>query len=66
MGCGSYNSCDRSSCSDDERAEAEWVADEIEILIDSGRTAQEIAIIYHENRYASLLEEAISRAAYDV
>jgi DNA helicase-2/ATP-dependent DNA helicase PcrA len=47
--------------SDDERAEAEWVADEIEILIDSGRTAQEIAVIYHENRYAGLLEEAISR-----
>jgi DNA helicase-2/ATP-dependent DNA helicase PcrA len=46
---------------DNETAEAEWVGDEIGILIDSGRTAEEIAVIYHEHRYATLLEEAITR-----
>lgn len=46
---------------DSETAEAEWVGDEIGILIDSGRTAEEIAVIYHEHRYATLLEESISR-----
>ncbi|HEY9755566.1 MAG TPA: UvrD-helicase domain-containing protein, partial [Oculatellaceae cyanobacterium] len=46
---------------DSETAEAEWVGDEIGILIDSGRTAEEVAVIYHEHRYATLLEESISR-----
>lgn len=44
-----------------EAAEAEWVAQEIENLLSSGRNPQDIAILYRYNRYASLVEEALFR-----
>ena len=61
LGCCTDHRDYRSSTAENELVEAEWVADEIGILIDSGRTAQDIAVIYHEHRYAAILEEAISR-----
>lgn len=44
-----------------EAAEAEWVAQEIENLLASGRNPQDVAILYRYNRYASLVEEALFR-----
>ena len=44
-----------------ETLEAEWVADEIQVLLDSGRNPQDIAILYRYNRYASMVEEALFR-----
>jgi len=44
-----------------EKAEAEWVADEIQILVDSGRPLRDMAVLYRYHRYASILEEALSR-----
>lgn len=45
----------------DEMAESEWVADEVQILIDSGRQSGEIVVLYRQNSYAILIEEALSR-----
>ncbi|HEY9784610.1 MAG TPA: UvrD-helicase domain-containing protein, partial [Candidatus Obscuribacterales bacterium] len=45
----------------DEVAETEWVADEMQILIDSGRQASDAVILYRHNRYAMLVEEALTR-----
>ena len=44
-----------------ESHEAEWVANEIQALLDSGRNPQDIAILYRYNRYASMIEEALFR-----
>jgi len=44
-----------------ESAEAEWVADETAILIDSGRSPQDIAVLYRYHRYGLIIEEAMSR-----
>ncbi len=44
-----------------EAAECEWVADEVMILIDSGRLPSEIVVLIRENKYSVLLEEALSR-----
>jgi DNA helicase-2/ATP-dependent DNA helicase PcrA len=45
----------------DEHAEAERVADEIQLLLDGGRKASEIAILYRYHRFALIIEEALSR-----
>jgi superfamily I DNA/RNA helicase/very-short-patch-repair endonuclease len=47
--------------SESEQAEAEWVADEISILIDSGRNPKDIAVLYRYHRYGIIIEEALSR-----
>ncbi len=47
--------------SESEQAEAEWVADEVSILIDSGRNPQDIAVLYRYHRYGIIIEEALSR-----
>ncbi len=47
--------------SESEQAEAEWVADEVSILIDSGRNPQEIGVLYRYHRYGIIIEEALSR-----
>jgi DNA helicase-2/ATP-dependent DNA helicase PcrA len=44
-----------------ESLEAEWVASEIQSLLDNGRNPQDIAILYRYNRYASMVEEALFR-----
>ncbi len=44
-----------------EAQEAEWVASEIQLLLDTGRNPQDVAILYRYNRYASLVEEALFR-----
>jgi DNA helicase-2/ATP-dependent DNA helicase PcrA len=44
-----------------EAAEADWVADETLILIDSGRGPQDIAVLYRYHRYGIIIEEALSR-----
>jgi DNA helicase-2/ATP-dependent DNA helicase PcrA len=46
---------------DSESQEAEWVAGEIQTLLESGRNPQDIAILYRYNRYASMVEEALFR-----
>ncbi|MBA3860288.1 MAG: hypothetical protein C0507_25555, partial [Cyanobacteria bacterium PR.3.49] len=45
----------------DEMAESEWVADEMQILIDSGRQSGEMVVLYRQNNYAILIEEALTR-----
>lgn len=45
----------------DELSEAEWVADEIQILLDSGRSPSDIAVLYRYHRYALIVEEALSK-----
>ena len=47
--------------SESEQAEAEWVADEISILIDSGRNPQDIGVLYRYHRYGIIIEEALLR-----
>jgi len=44
-----------------EAQEAEWVASEIQLLLDTGRNPQDVAILYRYNRYASMIEEALFR-----
>lgn len=44
-----------------EAHEAEWVASQVQQLLDIGRNPQEIAILYRYNRYASMVEEALFR-----
>jgi superfamily I DNA/RNA helicase/very-short-patch-repair endonuclease len=46
----------------DENAEAEWVVQQCRKLIAGGRDAGQIAVLYQEPRYGSLLEEAIAAA----
>lgn len=45
----------------DEHAEAERVADEIQLLLDGGRKPTEIAVLYRYHRFALIIEEALSR-----
>jgi DNA helicase-2/ATP-dependent DNA helicase PcrA len=44
----------------DENAESEWVAQQCRALINAGRDPAQIAVLYQEPKYASLLEEAIT------
>jgi DNA helicase-2/ATP-dependent DNA helicase PcrA len=44
-----------------ERAEANWVADEVGLLLDTGRKPEDIAILYRYHRFALIIEEALSR-----
>jgi superfamily I DNA/RNA helicase/very-short-patch-repair endonuclease len=44
----------------DEKTEAQWVADEIQLLLDSGRNLHDIAVLYRYHRYGSLFEETLS------
>ncbi len=44
-----------------EKEEADWVANEIQILMDSGRSGGEIAVLYRYHRYGAVLEESLSR-----
>jgi DNA helicase-2/ATP-dependent DNA helicase PcrA len=46
---------------DNETAEAEWVANEASILIDSGRSPQDIAVLYRYHRYGLIVEESMSQ-----
>ncbi len=46
---------------EDELAEAEWVADQVQQLLDSGRKPEDIGILYRYNRFALIIEEALSR-----
>ncbi|PWT98616.1 MAG: hypothetical protein C5B53_06515 [Candidatus Melainabacteria bacterium] len=45
----------------DEHAEAERVADEVQLLLDGGRKPSEIAVLYRYHRFALIIEEALSR-----
>lgn len=45
----------------DEMAESEWLADEMQVLIESGRNSGEVAVLYRQNKYAILIEEALTR-----
>lgn len=45
----------------DEHAEAEWIAEEIQLLLDGGRKPGEIAVLYRYHRVALIVEEALSR-----
>ncbi|MBC7999587.1 MAG: UvrD-helicase domain-containing protein, partial [Leptolyngbya sp.] len=45
----------------DEMAESEWLADEMQVLIESGRQSGEVAVLYRQNKYAILIEEALTR-----
>lgn len=44
----------------DERTEAEWVSNEIQLLLDSGRNLHDIAVLYRYHRYGSLFEETLT------
>jgi len=44
-----------------EETEAQWVAEEISLLIDGGRDPKDIAVLYRYHRYAIIIEEALSR-----
>jgi len=44
----------------DEHEEATWVANEIQLLVDSGRSFGDIAILYRHHAYAAILEEALN------
>jgi DNA helicase II / ATP-dependent DNA helicase PcrA len=46
---------------ENESAEANWVADEVGLLLDSGRKPEDIAILYRYHRFALIIEEALSR-----
>ena len=46
---------------DTEGAEAEWVADEAHMLIESGRSPQDIAVLYRYHRYGLIIEDSMSR-----
>jgi hypothetical protein len=43
----------------DEHEEANWVANEIQLLVDSGRNYGDIAILYRHHVYATILEESL-------
>jgi superfamily I DNA/RNA helicase/very-short-patch-repair endonuclease len=43
-----------------ESAEAEWVAEEISLLIDGGRMPQDIAVLYRYHRYGLIIDESLS------
>jgi len=42
-----------------EEAEADWVANEVAILIESGKSLNDIVVLWRNQRYASLLEAAL-------
>ncbi|MBX9670561.1 MAG: UvrD-helicase domain-containing protein, partial [Candidatus Obscuribacterales bacterium] len=42
-----------------EEAEADWVANEVSILIESGKSPNDIVLLWRNPRYASLLEGAL-------
>ena len=42
-----------------EEAEADWVANEVSILIESGKSLSDIVVLWRNPRYASLLEAAL-------
>lgn len=44
-----------------ELEEAEWVANEVEIIIGSGRRPADILLLWRHQKYAALLEEALFR-----
>lgn len=44
-----------------ELEEAEWVANEVEIIIGSGRRPADILLLWRHQKYAALLEEALYR-----
>ena len=46
---------------DSEETECEWIADEVSILIDSGRAPHEIAVLLRDDKYTMFLEESLSR-----
>lgn len=45
----------------DEFAEANWVAQEIQLLADSGRNYGDMAILFRHHVYANILEEALDQ-----
>jgi DNA helicase-2/ATP-dependent DNA helicase PcrA len=47
---------------DDEHAEARWVAQEIERLVDEGASRSEIAVFYRTNAQSRVLEDTLVRA----
>ena len=46
---------------DTEETECEWIADEVSILLDSGRAPHEIAVLLRDDKYTMFLEESLSR-----
>lgn len=42
-----------------EEAEADWVANEVSILIESGKSLNDIVVLWRNQRYSSLLEAAL-------
>ncbi len=47
-----------------EAKEAEWVAEEIALLIDSGRNLNEIAVLYRYHHYGPLIEESLNKRGF--
>ena len=45
----------------DEIDECDWIANEVSIIIDSGKMPSDIVLLWRHQRYASLLEEALFR-----
>lgn len=43
-----------------DRDECNWLADEVQILLDSGRSPADIAVLYRYHRYGPLVEEALA------
>ncbi len=46
---------------DSEEAEAIWVADEIQLLVDSGRKLRDIAVLYRYHHYGPIIEDRLLR-----
>lgn len=46
----------------DEQDEVVWIAQQVKALIDAGRNASHIAILYRQNHYEALLEEQLVKA----
>ncbi len=44
----------------DEQQEAEWVAEEVQLLFDTGRKPEDIGIFYRYHRFGSIIEEALA------
>ncbi len=44
----------------DEAEEAAWIANQVKALVDAGRSAGDIAVLYRQNRYENMLEEELA------
>ena len=44
----------------DESVESKWVATQVKALMDAGRSASDIAILYRQNQYESIIEDELA------